>query len=162
MGLGDPPNEPLAAALGTLEIANPQYDGPTPLFAGAFATASAAAYASANADRSSAGPHAPGSPAWQAAVAQAERLQLAILCDIFGPRPFRLVTINPAWLAWQSGTVAKLAQGIYRERAFDRLPILAEALEEAGCDNADILAHCRRVGPHVRGCWVVDLLLGKD
>ena len=55
----------------------------------------------------------------------------------------------------------KLAQGIYEERAFDRLPILADALEDAGCDNADILSHCRGPGPHARGCWVVDLLLGK-
>jgi hypothetical protein len=47
-------------------------------------------------------------------------------------------------------------------RALDRLPILADALEEAGCTDADILAHCRGPGPHVRGCWVVDLLLGKE
>jgi hypothetical protein len=58
-------------------------------------------------------------------------------------------------------TVAALAQGIYDERSFDRLPVLADALEEAGCTNADILNHCRSDGPHVRGCWVVDLLLGK-
>jgi hypothetical protein len=55
-----------------------------------------------------------------------------------------------------------LAQAIYDDRAFDRLPILADALEEAGCDTADILAHCRGPGPHVRGCWVVDLILGKQ
>ena len=57
--------------------------------------------------------------------------------------------------------VVKIAQGIYDERAFDRLPILADALEDAGCDNADILAHLRSPGPHVRGCWAVDLILGK-
>ncbi len=61
-----------------------------------------------------------------------------------------------------SSTVAALAQTIYADRAFDRLPILADALEEAGCDNADILTHCRGDGPHVRGCWVVDLILGKE
>jgi hypothetical protein len=54
-----------------------------------------------------------------------------------------------------------LAQAIYDEGAFDRLPVLADALEETGCTNADILGHCRGPGPHVRGCWVVDLLLGK-
>jgi hypothetical protein len=64
--------------------------------------------------------------------------------------------------AWLTPTVLALAVGIYAERAFDRLPILADALEEAGCDHADILAHCRGDGPHARGCWVVDLMLGKS
>jgi hypothetical protein len=50
----------------------------------------------------------------------------------------------------------------YDARAFDRLPLLADALEEAGCADADILAHCRSGGGHLRGCWVVDLLLGKE
>jgi len=59
------------------------------------------------------------------------------------------------------GTVIKLAQAIYDDRAFDRLPILADALEEAGCTNIDILEHCRVPGPHVCGCWVVDLLLSE-
>jgi hypothetical protein len=60
---------------------------------------------------------------------------------------------------WRTSTTVSLAQAIYEDRAFDRLPILADALEEAGCDNTDLLAHCRGDGPHVRGCWVVDLLL---
>jgi hypothetical protein len=72
---------------------------------------------------------------------------------IFG-NPFRPVTINPACLAWNDGTVVKLAQGIYDGRDFDRLPILADPLEKAGCTNADVLAHCRSEGPHVRGCWL--------
>jgi hypothetical protein len=88
--------------------------------------------------------------------------QAALLRDSFGLLSFRLVTIAPAWAAWNDGTVVKLAQAIYDERAFDRLPILADALEEAGCTNADILDHCREPGLHVRGCWVVDLLLGKE
>ena len=50
---------------------------------------------------------------------------------------------------------------IYQERAFERLPILADALEEAGCDDPDILSHLRGPGPHVRGCWALDLVLGK-
>jgi hypothetical protein len=55
-----------------------------------------------------------------------------------------------------------LAQGIYEEQAWDRLPILADALEESGCTSADILNHCRQPGEHVRGCWVIDLILGKE
>jgi hypothetical protein len=51
---------------------------------------------------------------------------------------------------------------MYEERDFAGMPILADALEEAGCNNADILAHCREPGVHVRGCWVVDLLLAKE
>ena len=81
-----------------------------------------------------------------------------LIRDIFG-NPFRPVTFDPRW---QSETVVALATGIYAERAFDRMPILADALEDAGCDHADILAHCRGDGPHVRGCWVVDLVLGKS
>ncbi len=73
--------------------------------------------------------------------------------------PFRLVAFDPRW---QSETVVALATGIYAERAFDRLPILADALEEAGCDHPDVLAHCRDPHqPHARGCWVVDGVLGK-
>jgi hypothetical protein len=72
------------------------------------------------------------------------------------------VPLHPSWLRWDDGTIPKLAQAIYDERAFDHLPVLADALEEAGCANADILAHCRGPGEHVRGCWVVDLLLGKE
>jgi hypothetical protein len=81
----------------------------------------------------------------------------AILRDIFG-NPFRPVSAEPSWL---TSTVLQLAGGIYAGRAFDRLPILADALQDAGCDTTDILAHCRGPGPHVRGCWVVDLVLGK-
>jgi hypothetical protein len=59
------------------------------------------------------------------------------------------------------GTVPQIAQAIYTDRAFDRLPVLADALEDAGCADASILDHCRQPGEHVRGCWVLDLLLGK-
>jgi hypothetical protein len=69
------------------------------------------------------------------------------------------LTLNPSWLTL---TVRQLTQAIYDEGAFERLPILADALEDAGCDNADILNHCRQPGEHVRGCWVVDLVLGKE
>jgi hypothetical protein len=77
------------------------------------------------------------------------------------PNEYRPVLVDAAWLTWNDATIHKLAHSIYADRAFDRLPILADALEDAGCDNADILAHCRGPGPHVRGCWVVDLILGK-
>jgi hypothetical protein len=83
--------------------------------------------------------------------------QCRLLREIFG-NPFRPVVADPRWL---TSTVRGLASAIYAERAFDRLPILADALEDAGCDHADVLAHCRGDGPHVRGCWVVDLILGK-
>jgi hypothetical protein len=88
-------------------------------------------------------------------------LQLHRLRDIFG-NPFHPVTINLAWLAWNDGTIRRIAGTIYDERAFDRMPILADALEDAGCDNADILNHCRTESLHVRGCWVIDGLLGKQ
>ncbi|HVK07600.1 MAG TPA: hypothetical protein VM597_02370 [Gemmataceae bacterium] len=82
----------------------------------------------------------------------------SLLRDIFG-NPFRPVAADPAWL---TSTAVSLARIIYEDRAFDRLPILADALEDAGCDNTDLLAHCRGDGPHVRGCWAVDLVLGKE
>jgi hypothetical protein len=84
-----------------------------------------------------------------------------LLRDLFG-NPFRPApSLAPAVLAWDKGTVPKLAAAIYEERVFDRLPILADALEDAGCTDAEVLTHCRSGGVHVRGCWVVDLVLGK-
>jgi hypothetical protein len=84
--------------------------------------------------------------------------QVELLRDIFG-NPFCPVTVDPTW---RTAAVTSLAQAIYDDRAFDRLPILADALEDAGCTNQDILEHCRSGGDHVRGCWVVDLLLAKE
>lgn len=86
------------------------------------------------------------------------RTQRSLLLDIIG-NPYRSVAADPAW---QTSTVVALAQGIYAERAFDRLPILADALQDAGCEESTVLDHCRGEGLHVRGCWVVDLLLGKQ
>jgi len=83
------------------------------------------------------------------------------LKDIFG-NPFRPVCIPPSWLTWQGGTVPQLADRFYKEWDLDHLSILADALEEAGCDQADLLDHLRGPGVHVRGCWVLDLLLGKE
>jgi hypothetical protein len=81
-----------------------------------------------------------------------------IMRDVVG-NPFRPVAVQPGWL---TPAVVSLAQEVYDSRDFSALPVLADALEDAGCDSADVLAHCRGPGPHVRGCWVVDLLLGKQ
>ena len=78
--------------------------------------------------------------------------------DIFG-NPFRPVTFDPRW---RTSDVLGLARAIYDDRAFDRMPILADALMDAGCADEQVLGHCRGDGPHVRGCWVVDLVLGKE
>ena len=86
-----------------------------------------------------------------------ERIQRNILYCIFG-NPFQPVTLNPAWLIPRVTTVA---QSIYYDRAFARMPDLADALQEGGCDQQDLLAHCRGPGPHFKGCWVVDMVLGK-
>jgi hypothetical protein len=77
-----------------------------------------------------------------------------VLGDLFRPGIWEI----PWPPAWATTTAVALAAGIYADRAFDRLPVLADALEEAGCDDADLLAHCRGDGPHTRGCWVVDLV----
>jgi hypothetical protein len=84
--------------------------------------------------------------------------QSALLRDIFG-NPYCPVAIEPRW---QSADTVALARGIYEDRAFDRLPLLADALLDAGCADDQVIDHCRSEGPHVRGCWVVDLVLGKE
>jgi hypothetical protein len=75
---------------------------------------------------------------------------------VFG-NPFRAVVFDPAW---RTEAVVALAAGVAADRAFERLPVLADALEDAGCADPDVLAHCRGGGPHATGCWVVDGLLG--
>jgi len=87
-----------------------------------------------------------------------EPADVLLVKDIFG-NPYRPITLNSSWL---TSTVLALANGIYSEKAFDRMPILADALQDAGCDNEEILQHCRGPGVHVRGCWVVDKLLAKE
>src|SRR5262249_36808975 len=72
----------------------------------------------------------------------------ALIHDIFG-NPFRPAAVEPAWLRWNGGTVAQMARSIYEERRFEEMPVLADALEEAGCTDAAILDHCRKPGPHV-------------
>ncbi|HVL14590.1 MAG TPA: hypothetical protein VM529_18600 [Gemmata sp.] len=85
------------------------------------------------------------------------RSQAQLLRDIFG-NPFRPATLDSSWL---TSTVAALTQQMYESRDFSAMPILADALQDAGCTSDDILNHCRGDGPHVRGCWVVDLVLSK-
>src|SRR5262245_37709031 len=81
-----------------------------------------------------------------------------VVREIVG-NPFRPVAFAPAW---RTDTTVALARTMYERREFSAMPILADALQDAGCDNDDILSHCRGPGPHVRGCWVVDLVLGKE
>ncbi|MBA4188861.1 MAG: hypothetical protein C0467_12760 [Planctomycetaceae bacterium] len=79
--------------------------------------------------------------------------------DIFG-NPFHPVAFSPEW---RTSTAVAIAQQMYESRDFSAMPILADALQDAGCDDADILDHCRdEKGTHVRGCWVVDLVMGKE
>jgi hypothetical protein len=89
--------------------------------------------------------------------ASEERWQAALAREIFG-NPFRPIVMDPRW---QTTKVRLSADAIYRDKAFDRLPALAEALEDAGCRNEALLGHCRSGAEHVRGCWVVDLILGR-
>ncbi|HEX3149690.1 MAG TPA: hypothetical protein VHR66_16560 [Gemmataceae bacterium] len=83
--------------------------------------------------------------------------QLALVRDIFG-NPFRRVAFSPKWA---SATAVALARQMYESRDFSAMPILADAIQDTGCDAEQLLGHCRGPGPHVRGCRVVDLVLGK-
>jgi hypothetical protein len=109
------------------------------------------------------------SASWRLGACLTGLFQPNLLRDIFGSLPFRPAPLDPAWLTWKNGTIPRLAQTIYEDRELpagyldqDRLAVLADALEDAGCSDPDLLGHCRGPGPHVRGCWVVDLLLGKE
>jgi hypothetical protein len=90
-------------------------------------------------------------------LADEEAEQCRLLRDLFHSPSVKPV-IDPEWL---TPTVVLLARGIHDERTFDRLPYLADALQDGGCDDERVLEHCRGPGPHVRGCWAVDLVLGK-
>jgi hypothetical protein len=86
-----------------------------------------------------------------------KRLQAELVRCLFG-NPFRPTAFDPRW---RTSTAVGLARAVYAERAFDRLPILADALEESGCDDEWMLKHCREDAVHARGCWVVDRVLGR-
>lgn len=102
---------------------------------------------------------------WSARAEEAERAEAArqaqLLRELFG-NPFRPCGVGPGVLAWNDGTVPRLAWSLYCEKDFGHSPILADAAEDAGCAAADLLAHLRGPGPHVRGCWAVDLLLSRS
>jgi hypothetical protein len=106
---------------------------------------------------------------WEGAAGPETEAHAALARDLFGPCLFRQVRIEASWLLWNSGTVGRLAAASYEERALSegtldawRLGVLADALEESGCQEQEVLGHLRQQGGvHVRGCWVVDLLLGK-
>ncbi|HYT87959.1 MAG TPA: hypothetical protein VEL76_04510 [Gemmataceae bacterium] len=101
------------------------------------------------------------SPRAARAVAKAaERAaQATLLRCVFGSRPFHPVVIDPSW---RTPSVLTLANSIYENLRFEDMPVLADALEEAGCTDSAILDHCRGSGAHTRGCWPVDLLLDKE
>jgi len=102
-----------------------------------------------------------GAPAeWEGEYRQGATKRLAwALRELFG-NPFRPVTFAPDW---RTDTAVTLARQMYESRDFSLMPILADALQDADCDNDDILSHCRDTkATHVRGCWVVDLVLGKE
>lgn len=96
-------------------------------------------------------------------------VQAALLRCVFGPLPFRAVRVEPEWLSWSDGLVVRLARAADVERQMPtgtldnaRLAVLADALEEAGCTDDEVLRHLRQQGGvHVRGCWVLDLLLNE-
>jgi hypothetical protein len=98
----------------------------------------------------------------------AEPLVCRMVREVFG-NPFRPVALDPSWLTWSDSTVRKLAEAAYNERQLpegtldpSRLALLADALEDAGCTEAHLLHHLRSPGPHCRGCWAADLVLGKE
>jgi hypothetical protein len=98
-------------------------------------------------------------PPNEAGMAAERRCQCDLLRDIFG-NPMRPTGIKASWLT--TNNVLSLAEFIYANRTFDQMPELADSLERAGCTNQDVLLHCRQQGNHVRGCWVVDKILGKQ
>jgi hypothetical protein len=105
----------------------------------------------------------------QAASVSGTHPPCALLHDIFGPLPFREVRLAPSFLAWHEDIIPKLAQGAYEDRSLPggtldkaRLAVLADALEESGYSGVEILGHLRGPGPHVRGCYAVDAILGRS
>jgi hypothetical protein len=105
--------------------------------------------------------HTPETPPYEAAIEESLKALIALVRDIFG-NPFQLLPPrDAAWLTASGGLAGRLATGIYEERRFTELPILADALEDAGCQETRLLEHLRGPGPHERGCWALDVVLGK-
>ena len=95
------------------------------------------------------------------ATAEEHDLQCELLYEVFG-NPYRPVTLEPHVSRWNNSCVVKLARVIYDERRWHELPILGDALADAGCVNETLLAHFYQVGEHVRGCWALDVVLGRS
>jgi hypothetical protein len=150
------------AAWAAREVVHPYWKG-HPRVPKAAIIASCAAFAPSEGAGEGPGPPGVAAESLTEGTAQADLLR-----DVFG-NPFRpVVSLDLAWLAWHGGAAGKLAGVVYEERELPsghldagRLAVLADMLEEAGCADPDLLRHLRGPGPHVRGCWVVDLLLGK-
>jgi len=127
--------------------------------------ARASAFASAYALRmrrcSSPSPPPHEAPDWLSENAAETARQAELLREVIG-NPFLRTVVDAAWLDWNGGTVRRLAQGIYEEKRWKEMLILADALEDAGCADDAFLSHCRGPGQHVRGCWALDRLLGKE
>jgi hypothetical protein len=98
--------------------------------------------------------------AWEHGRATGARQLALVVHEVVG-NPFRCIVAETNWLRWRGGLVRNMARAIYEDGRYGDLPILADALEDAGCSEPDVLHHCREGGEHVRGCWVIDLLLGK-
>jgi hypothetical protein len=103
------------------------------------------------------------------AAGVAQTADCHLLRELFGSLPLRDIRFDPTWFTWNGSTVRRLAEAAYNERQLPagtldvaRLAVLADALEEAGCHDAGLLGHLRSAGPHVRGCHVLDLLLGRQ
>lgn len=100
---------------------------------------------------------------WLSSIDDSEGEQRArhdLLLDLCGDAP-PVERLDPAWLRWQDSTIPRMAEAIARERSFDLLPVLADALEEAGCPPGRLLRHCRQWPHHALGCWALDLLRGR-
>jgi hypothetical protein len=97
-------------------------------------------------------------PAWDAQEKRQSDLFRCLFGNPFRPTP----AVRSSWLRWRSGTVGNIARAIYEGRRYEEMPVLADALEEAGCTTPDVLRHCRQPGEHGTGCWVVDLLTGRS
>jgi hypothetical protein len=123
------------------------------------AAAHSAYFAAAVLANAAGAPH--GSEQWLSNFRTERSWQADLLRDLF---PRRQLPVSPAVLGtdWAGGPARDMARTLYEERRFEELPYLADALEEAGCTNADVLGHLRGPGPHACGCWVLDLLLGRE
>jgi hypothetical protein len=103
--------------------------------------------------------HSEGTPLHARAVAG--RQQVGLFHELFG-NPFRPLRLDPTWRRWHDGVVDRLARGVYQEQRFSDMPVLGDALEDAGCEDDDVLHHCRAPLLHVRGCHVLDAILGLN